>query len=138
MSNGEMNNPFEFPKNSFTHQPIIHPQPVLCPKTANTMEYPQNGSRNGSVAKQFPIYPILEHPPPYPHQLSCTMPSLSQPPPPSRGYHQPPLRCYPSRPGFPNPINREGGGGGEVVMTENPNFEEEVILLREPEIEGGG
>ena len=38
-----------------------------------------------------------------------------------------PLRCYPSRSGFTNPINREGGGdgrGGEVVMTEN---EEEVI-----------
>ena len=87
--------------------PHPHPQPVLCPQGGQKMEYPQPGR---SVSDKYPMYPILEDPPPYPHQV---FPAMAQPH--HKGHFAPHLTVT-----IPNHMT----GEGDMVMTDNPNYEE--------------
>ena len=115
-------NPFDFSFNGTGGngvQPVIYPpQPVRCPQTGG-MEYSQDQGcmSNESVLEKFPIYPILEHPHPNQHNHTTNLYH-----PPTRGYKQ--SRSYP-RPTISNHVVQ----GGDMVMTDNPNFEEEVMNI---------
>ena len=113
-------NPFDFSGNPSSHvmlhagsQPVLHPHPESTNmeyRSAN-IEYPRPGGANveypQGVSSEYPMYPILEDPPPYPHQISRVFPALAQP-------TAPP--CYP-------------GGHGVTLMMDNPNYEEKVRIV---------
>lgn len=96
------------------------------------MEYPQPGLRTGSVSDKYPMYPIMEEPlPPYPLPASRNFPVLAQPPLPRN--HQNRTHNYPGAALFGHVTERSAHsghmtteGGNNMVMTDNPNFDEEV------------
>lgn len=136
------NNPFDFTvtngnNNMQTQQHMVHAQPVRCPPDGmhhvvhspalhanggvEAMDYPQ---RSGSLKDQFPMYPILENPPPYPHQLVHSV----------RVASQSSIAANPAGAAAPVCFHHSGSSHSfpytandtDMIMTDNPHFEEEV------------
>ena len=138
--------PFDFTQMSGRANNLVtpHSQPVLQPHhqapPTNGMEYPQ-AQVVGSITDQYPMYPILEDPPPYPHHMFPTLvpSSASQPHLASTHKKYSPNRHYPAAtPTRPAMSSGKMNSGGVTMMTDNPNYEEGVREKeRERERKGG-
>lgn len=125
ISNNSEVNPFDFTNQNLSSQQLLlqdpHSQHVLCPSdnaphtqhvictpdgVDGTLQLPQGCYVDGMLSDKFPIYPILENPPPYSHCFPKTL-------------HIPPSNA-------PSHVHTSRGhmDEGEMVMTDNPNYED--------------